>query len=260
MPNELNLNGFADDGGHNWIRTTQLVLGLHNLTSAIKHFAIASVTGPPGTGKTSLLDHAEAGATLPVYRVEPSLEPTMRSITGQLLEELTGDPGRGSRHDRVPQVIAALATPAVVLVDEAQRLSKVTVDHLRFLHDHRRTCFALVFAGGEGCWNVLAKEPQLRRRIWRATFLGGHDDQAIVEIVPKLHPIWSKISEDDIRWVYHRIPHTDFGSGHSAGGIIGNWVSLTYSAAWQLDDPAKVDRPFLRRLLIQHGASPGSLK
>lgn len=259
----LTLNGFAEDPkgeGHRWVRTTQLALGLHNLTSAIQRQAMASVTGPPGTGKTSLLDLAEAAATVPVHRIEPSLSPTMLSITAQLLEELTGDAGHGTRHARIPQLLTALNAPCVVLVDEAQRLNQITIDHLRFLHDHRDTNFALVFAGGEGCWNVLAKEPQLRRRIWRATFLTAHNDDETVEIVRKLHPIWSAVSDADLRWTYHRMPRADYALEHAAGGIIGNWVALTYSAIWQTDDPTDIDRAFLRNLLIQHGAPPRGLK
>lgn len=80
----------------------------------------------------------------------------------------------------------ARSEPLVLMVDEAQPMNRDCLDHLRYLHDHNDTNFALVLAGGQGCWDVLCREPQLRRRIWRPTnlnALGPHE-------VRSLQPAW----------------------------------------------------------------------
>jgi len=47
------------------------------------------------------------------------------------------------------------------------RLASECIEFLRYLHDHPRIRFALILVGGDGCWEVLAREPMLRSRIFR---------------------------------------------------------------------------------------------
>ena len=50
---------------------------------------------------------------------------------------------------------------------EAQRLNGVCIEYLRHLHDHPATRLALLLVGGNGCWEVLSREPMLGSRVWR---------------------------------------------------------------------------------------------
>jgi DNA transposition AAA+ family ATPase len=65
-----------------------------------------------------------------------------------------------------------MGAPAVGKVDEAQRLTSECIEFLRYLHDHPHTRFALILVGGDGCWEVLSREPMLRSRIFRRLNFG----------------------------------------------------------------------------------------
>ncbi|MFE9368064.1 AAA family ATPase [Streptomyces sp. NPDC006978] len=79
-----------------------------------------------------------------------------------------GDPTSRNRFDLTTKLVGLLATPMhLVVVDEAQRLNGDCIELLRHLHDHPKTRFALLYVGGDGCWEVLSKEPMLRSRVFR---------------------------------------------------------------------------------------------
>lgn len=229
--------------GATLLRTPAWALGRQGLVEGTERKAIVAVVGPPGTGKTFLLNTVEPELTLPVIRIEPHLRPTMLSLTTQLLEAVTGEPGKGSRHKRLRPLVEALATPCVVMVDEAQRMNRECLDHLRYLHDHRETRFALVLAGGEGCWEVLGREPQLRRRIWRAAFFSALSPSDIKELMPRYHRVWDTDPE-----VLERL------NAEFAHGILGNWAALTATAAYSRADPqAPVEMGEVDGMLLLHG-------
>jgi len=181
---------FLNLQGASVIRTPAFVVAREGLREAVEAFAISAIVGPPGVGKTFVLDTVEPELDLPVLRIEPELRPTMLSITTQLLELLTGEPGRGPVHRKLRPLVTALSRPQVIMVDEAQRMNRECLDHLRYLHDHRETNFALILAGGQGCWQVLGAEPQLRRRIWRPTFFEPLSAEEVVDLMPQFHPVW----------------------------------------------------------------------
>lgn len=242
---------FLDLQGASVIRTPAFVVACEGLREAVEAFAISAIVGPPGVGKTFVLDTVEPELDLPVLRIEPELRPTMLSITTQLLELLTGDPGRGPVHRKLRPLIAALSRPRVIMVDEAQRMNRECLDHLRYLHDHRETNFALILAGGQGCWQVLGAEPQLRRRIWRPTFFEPLSVEEIVDLMPQFHPVWQTDPA-----VLQRI------DGLFAGGILGNWAAITLSAV--RSRPNGATRPVtadeVPGLLFRHGTQPGQVR
>lgn len=226
------------------LRTPDWALGREGLLEATDARAITAIVGPPGTGKTFLLDTVEPEIQLSVVRLEPHLRPTMLSLTDQLLELLTGHAGKGSRHQKIRPLVQALGTPIALFVDEAQRMNTECLDHLRYLHDHRETDFALVLAGGEGCWEVLGKEPQLRRRIWRPTFFRPLVPEHIQQLMPKFHPVWQ--TEPRV------IATLDAQFAH---GVLGQWAALTATAERSRRDPASpVTMADVDGILLRHGA------
>ena len=91
-------------------------------------------------------------------------KPTMRLVADELLTALTGAAPPRSRNRF--QLISRADRPAVraarlVVIDEAQRLNGDCIELLRHLHDHPHTRFALLYVGGDGCWEVLSREPML---------------------------------------------------------------------------------------------------
>ncbi len=67
----------------------------------------------------------------------------MRLVADRLLHALTGAPGWGTR---------------LIVIGEAQNLNRDCFEYLRHVHDDPATRFALLFDGGDGCWEVLARE------------------------------------------------------------------------------------------------------
>lgn len=88
---------------------------------------------------------------------------------GRAVHRAGTDPaGSRSRFDLINHLVGLLAaTPRLVVVDEAQRLNGECIEMLRHLHDHPAARFALLYVGGDGCWEVLSREPMLRSRIFR---------------------------------------------------------------------------------------------
>lgn len=235
------------------VRTPFYALADKAIKDIVKHRAMASFTGPPGTGKSFALDTIGPLAELPVLRIEFDHRATMRSISVQLLRELSREEPKGSKHQLIPQLVDALAAPRLILVDEAQRLNRECLDHIRFLHDHRCTDFALVFAGGDGCWERLGSEPQLRRRIFRPVKFRPLTEHELAKFLPKFHPIWKRVTPDQTSTIFNCF----------AGGIIGRWAAITVTLAdcFAADDRrhGSLDGADIDAALLAHGIAPDDL-
>lgn len=203
--------------GANLLETPSWVLGREAIKEVVAKRSIASLTGEPGTGKSFCLATVAPELDLRVRRIEFDHRPTMRSTTLALLAMLTGEKVAGSKRDLLSPLIERLAQPIVLMVDEAQRLNRECLDHLRYLHDHSDTSFALVLAGGQGCWDVLGREPQLRRRIWRPVFFQPLVAAEVLRFIPTFHSVWKGFSAEAIEVI----------DSEFASGILGHWAAIT---------------------------------
>lgn len=236
---------FNDLRGANLLETPSWILGRQAIKEVAAKRSIASLTGEPGTGKSFCLASVAPELPLPVRRIEFDHRPTMRSVTVALLERLTKNTSSGSKRDLLTPLIECLATPVVLMVDEAQRLNRECLDHLRYLHDHRETSFALVLAGGQGCWEVLGREPQLRRRIWRPVFFTPLTADEVPRLVPAFHPVWKGFSKQAITTI----------DSEFAVGILGHWAAITDTMVDLRRDRKKLkEAELVEFALFKHGA------
>ncbi|MCX5346097.1 ATP-binding protein [Streptomyces atratus] len=222
---------FVDLDGANALPTGHFQMTARIVRDLVAHAATGVVHGPAGTGKTFAVEAAlEALDALPaVDRPQVCLltfpsRPTMRMIADQLLRELTGadTPTSRNRFDLTTKLVGLLATPMrLVVVDEAQRLNGDCIELLRHLHDHPKTRFALLYVGGDGCWEVLSKEPMLRSRVFRRLPFSPLAPAKVPALMRRYHPIYADAPDE-------LLVEVDNSYGH---GTMRDWAVFTHTAA-----------------------------
>ena len=120
----------------------------------------------------------------------------MRLVADELLTALTGAAPARSRNRF--QLIAALTDllsgpRRLVVIDEAQRLNGDCIELIRHLHDHPHTRFALLYVGGDGCWEVLSREPMLASRVFRRLPFTRLDRPAVPALMRRYHPVYDGV-------------------------------------------------------------------
>src|SRR6202022_2792400 len=125
----------------------------------------------------------------------------------------------------------------LVVIGEAQNLNRDCFEYLRHLHDDRATRFALLFDGGAGCWEVLAREPMLHSRIYRRVAFTPLSDQDVCSLIPGYHPIY----RDADPVLLARIDEK------SAHGRLRSWAAFTQTAATicRARGEQRIDRPII---------------
>ncbi|GAA4609704.1 DNA transposition AAA+ family ATPase [Actinoplanes octamycinicus] len=211
--------------------TTTYQLTARIIDDLVANLATGVIHGPAGTGKTfAVTDNLErlraAGGGHQVVTCSlafPS-KPTMLRVAAELVHALTGsEPAASrSRFRLINHLIGLLAsTPRLIVIDEAQRLNGECIELLRHLHDHQDTRFALLYVGGDGCWEVLSREPMLRSRVFRRLPFKRLDRAQVPALIRSYHPIYAAADDAllaDIDAVYGK-------------GTLRDWAVFTHTAA-----------------------------
>ncbi|MCX4529887.1 ATP-binding protein [Streptomyces sp. NBC_01551] len=196
----------------------------------MKNNATGVIHGPAGTGKTyaveaALEDQAARGGPA-VCTLAFTARPTMRLVADHLLAELTGTEAPKSRNrfhitNRLVDLLAHPHPRRPVVVDEAQRLNSDCIELLRHLHDEPKTKFALLYVGGDGCWEVLSREPMLRSRVFRRLPFRPLTAEEIPEPMRGYHPIHEGADASLLRQIDEL-----YGQG-----TMRDWAAFTHTAA-----------------------------
>ena len=153
------------------VLATEDLLDARDLISEIcDAAAMGAIYGPSGTGKSFAVDEAVADrAEHDHVRTDFRARPTMRYVR-QELGRLLGVAATSSAFDADWALKRALSERfRLVIIDEAQWLNRECFEYLRHLHDDPDTTFALLFVGGDGCYEVLRREPMLDSRLYAIT-------------------------------------------------------------------------------------------
>ncbi|MDN5750251.1 MAG: ATP-binding protein [Pseudonocardia sp.] len=246
---------FADLPGAATLATRQFQLTAQIIDDLVAALATGVVHGPAGTGKTyaveaaleRLRDPAPAGPVSadqvsadpapvvagmdgprrPVQVVTCTVafpsRPTMRLVADELVRALTGSTAARSRNRFY--LTAALVEllsgpPRLLVIDEAQRLTGDCIELLRHLHDHPETRFALLYVGGDGCWEVLSREPMLASRVFRRLPFKKLDRPAVPALMRSYHRIYDGVA-DALLWEVEDA----YGKG-----TLRNWAVFTQTA------------------------------
>jgi DNA transposition AAA+ family ATPase len=150
--------------------------------------------------------------------------PTMRLVADELLRALTGTtvPQHRSRFYLTAALTGLLSgPPRLVVIDEAQRLNGDCIELLRHLHDHPDTRFALLYVGGDGCWEVLSREPMLRSRVFRRLPFQLLPRAQIPELIRGYHSIYNGTDDSLLLDIDDTCAH----------GTLRDWAVFTRTAA-----------------------------
>ena len=212
------------------------------------HAAMGVVHGEAGLGKTFAVDAALARhPDLPACTVSFPSRPTMRTVAVGLLQALTRTSSLDlNRFRATQQLLDELGRQRrVLVVDEAQWLNRECIEYLRHLHDHPATTFGLLLVGGDGCWEVLSREPMLRSRIYRRVTFRPLTSQQVLGLIGDYHPLYQGVPDELVLFI----------DDHFAHGSWRNWAAFTHSAARLCEQTgrARVDQEIARNVFALHG-------
>jgi DNA transposition AAA+ family ATPase len=217
--------------GARTIKTPHLKETTDAVDDVAHELAIGVIHGEAGLGKTYATAWSIGQQSLPTFTFDFPARTSMKRITGVLLREITGVPHRGERYDMSDDLLDELARePRLLVIDEAQRLGHESIEYLRWLHDDPDSRFALLFVGGNGCWELLRRYPMLRRRVYRRVEFNPLKRDAVQKMIPRYHAIYLQASSATIDLIDRRF----------ARGNFGHWARFTKTAL-QICKRAKAD-------------------
>lgn len=212
----------------------------------LEHAAIGAVYGQAGNGKTFSVEAALEDLKVPKVYITSLKRPTMKYIALSVLEAITQVRHHGELMrltDDLRQVLREQRR--LVVVDEAQNLSTECFEYLRHLHDDNATDFALLFVGGNRCWEVIYRHPMLRSRIWHKVEFKPMEIHEVLKVIPRFHPIYKSADTELLLEVDEELAHGNFR----------NWASFTKTALELCKQKRKkqIDRAVVDAALLLHG-------
>jgi DNA transposition AAA+ family ATPase len=240
---------FLELEGAETVDTEPFLLARRAIVDLYAASAMGAIHGEAGTGKTFAVEDA--------LRQTPELEacwitfpsrPSMRMVATSLLAALTRTTPtiERNRFETTAVLLDVLSHERwVIVIDEAQRLNRECIEYLRYLHDHPITRFALVLVGGDGCWEVLAREPMLRSRIYRRVVFRPLSSRQVLDMVSRYHPLYDDVPADLVLFIDEYFGHGNFR----------NWAAFTRSAQQlaQQIGRERIDEAVARNVFALHG-------
>lgn len=211
---------YPDNVGAQTIKTAPFLLAERVLGEVIAMRAMAAFVGIAGTGKTFALRTLVGGLEADVAWLEFQSRPSQLDVTQDLFRVLIGevpDTKRSRLSQLLLEYLSQLSRELIIVVDEAQRLSTLGIEVIRYLHDHPSTDFALVLSGGDGCWAVISGEPMLRSRVYRRVRFQPLAPPEVLTCMRNYHEVYVRCPDDLILEIDRDCCH----------GIFRHWSAFT---------------------------------
>jgi len=207
------------------VLATEALLDARDLINDISSVhAIGAIYGPAGTGKSFAVSEAVADRREHDWvQTDFRARPTLRYVRLELSRLLgLGETVRMGPFEADWALKRALSAQfRLIIIDEAQWLNRECFEYLRHLHDDADTRFALLFVGGDGCYEVLRREPMLDSRLYAYQRFAPMLPAEVLAFVPALHPIYDGVDLNLVRLVDDTCGHGNFRS----------WARFTCHAA-----------------------------
>lgn len=240
MPrHHLNLTGAST------IKTPHYALTAKLVPNIIEHAAIGAVYGEAGNGKTFSVESALERVKTPTVAIASLRRPTMKYLALSVLEGITNVKHHGELMRLTEDLRAVLGEERrLIVIDEAQNLSTECFEYMRHLHDDVRTDFALLFVGGNRCWEVIARHPMLRSRIWHKVEFRPLSEAEVRTIMPRYHSIYREADLELLFEIDEELAHGNFR----------HWAACTKTAALlcQERNQETIDRKVVDIVLTLH--------
>jgi hypothetical protein len=222
------------------VSTRALLTVRENIRAAIEAKAMICVYGQAGNGKSFAVNAClrELAPTL-TRRIQFRARPSTRDLRHELFHAL-GLAGRPPSHaiefDRMLR--GALEEPRVLVCDEAQWLSKLCFEYLRYLWDDSDSDLTIVFTGGNGCFEMLQSEAMLESRVYAWQEIGGMPLDEVLTVIPAFHPVWADADPELIAVCDQEAAHGNFRA----------WAKITHHLTVGLKETGRttVDEELLR--------------
>lgn len=148
--------------------------------------------------------------------------PNDTRVAQEVTQSLTGTIPKGvNRWNLQEQALDQLSgAPHLMVVDEAQRLTLHAMEVLRFLYDSTATKLAVLFVGGDGCWQTISRSQTLMSRMFRRRHFQPLPGRQVPATMRHYHPLYAKADPTLLATV-----DAQFGHGNWR-----NWVSFTATA------------------------------
>lgn len=217
---------------------------------AVADGEIAVFTGKAGLGKTFAVDHAVRSFDMPWIWVQVRPNPTPKEVTSLLLKKVYGSFQTAEQYVLTDMLVDELVSePRIVVVDEAQNLSRDGLNQIRAVHDIGRSTFPLFFVGGEGCADFLASDPQLADRVGGWVRFNPIPDDKVVPLLCEYHPFFAASDPDLLLDVNHAY----------ARGVLRRWARLLKTSlplAANTDTPDRLSLPVVQAVLARLQREP----
>ena len=214
---------FLDLPGAAAVATDQLLDAREMIHEVVAVRGMAAIHGAAGTGKSFAV--AQVLRELPrreVVAIDFRCRPTLRDVRHSLHRGLgLGPLACAGMFEADMALKSALGDrPRLLVIDEAQWLTRECFEYLRHLHDDPDTVFGLLFVGGAGCFEVLRREPMLDSRLYAHLRFEQLSIDEVLAIMPVYHGIYGGVDDDLLMLIDRRCAHGNFR----------NWAKFTQHA------------------------------
>lgn len=216
------------------IRTPGLREIQHSVTQLYDSGGIVLIDGKPGVGKTFGTKHVLSQLGVRVHWADMPDTPKGKEANARIFTAVTGrrPPLRMTEYALTDETVDVLdGLKAVLVVDEAQNMTKSALRQLRYLHD-RPTTKALLVLLGPGVINVATQVPELDSRVARRIRVNELTGAQLRELLPQLHPALEAMSEQV------RVQLAEYARGN-----LRRWARvLEVANSMQLDPKSGIDQ------------------